>query len=179
MPVRFLVGERFPIINARFSAPISTDEIDDSINNGTFREPFPSFTFEDLGLTFEMTPQIHSAKEVSLEISIEVKQLTGAAVNDIPVLSNQQLQTSARLREGEVALISGLAVLERRRTKSGLAFLSRIPWFGNAFSRNFMETNQDHLIIAIRPRVVRLPAGEIEPSVTFRVGPEERPLPAI
>lgn len=179
MPARFLVGERYPIINARFSAPISTDEIDDSINNGTFREPFPSFTFEDLGLTFEMTPHVHSAKEVSLEINIEIKQLTGAAVNDIPVLSNQQLQTSTRLREGEVALISGLAVLERRRTKSGLAFLSQIPWFGNVFSRNFMETNQDHLVIAIRPRVVRLPAGEIEPSVTFRVGPEERPLPAI
>ena len=179
MPASFLVGERFPIINARFSAPISTDEIDDSINNGTFREPFPSFTFENLGLTFEMTPQVHSAKEVSLEINIEVKQLTGVAVNDIPVLSNQQLQTSTRLREGEVALISGLAVLERRRTKSGLAFLSQIPWFGNAFSRNFMETSQDHLIIAIRPRVVRLPAGEIEPSVTFRIGPEARPLPAI
>ena len=114
-----------------------------------------------------------------MEINIEVKQLTGAAVNDIPVLSNQHLQTSTRLREGEAALISGLAVVEQRRNKSGLTFLSQIPWFGNVFSRNLLETNQDHLIIAIRPRVVRLPAGEIEPSVTLRVGPEERPLPAI
>lgn len=179
MPASFLVGERFPIINARFSAPLITDEIDDSINRGTFREPFPSFTFEDLGLTFEVTPQIHSAKEVSLEINIEVKQLTGVAVNDIPILSHRQMQTFARLRDGEVALISGLAVLERRRTKSGLAFFTQIPWIGNVLSRNFFETSQDHLVIAIRPRVVRLPPAEIEPTLTLRVGPERRPLPAI
>ena len=179
MPASFLVGERFPIINARFSAPLITDEIDDSINRGTFREPFPSFTFEDLGLTFEVTPQIHSAKEVSLEINIEVKQLTGVAVNDIPILSHRQIQTSSRLRDGEVALISGLAVLERRRIKSGLAFFTQIPWLGNVLGRNFFEISQDHLIIAIRPRVVRLPPAEIEPTLTLRVGPERRPLPSI
>lgn len=179
MPASFLVGEQFPIINARFSAPLITDEIGDSINRGTFREPFPSFTFEDLGLTFEVTPQIHSAKEVSLEINIEIKQLTGVAVNDIPILSHRQMQTSARLRDGEAALISGLAVLERRRTKGGLAFFTQIPWVGNVLSRNFIESTQDHLIIAIRPRVVRLPPGEIEPSLTLRAGPEARPLPAI
>ena len=179
MPASFLVGERFPIINARFSAPLITDEIDDSINRGTYREPFPSFTFEDLGLTFEVTPQIHSAKEVSLDINIEVKQLTGVAVNDIPILSHRQMQTYSRLRDGEVALISGLAVLERRRTKSGLAFFTQIPWIGNVLGRNFFETSQDHLIIAIRPRVVRLPPAEIEPTLTLRVGPERRPLPAI
>ena len=175
MPASFLVGERFPIINARFSAPVSTSET----GAGAFREPFPSFTFEDLGLSFEMTPRIHSAKEVSLEINIEVKQLTGVAVNDIPILSNRTMQTSVRLREGEVALISGLAILEKSHTRSGIAFLSRIPWFGHLLETNFMRTSRDHLIIAIRPRVVRLPAGEMEPALTLRLGPEQRPLPAI
>ncbi|HUG81184.1 MAG TPA: type II and III secretion system protein [Bryobacterales bacterium] len=179
MPASFLVGERFPIINARFSAAFSTDEIDDSIEDGTYIEPFPSFTFEDLGLSFEMTPRIHSGQEVSLEIKLEVKQLTGVAVNDIPVLSNRTMQTSARLRSGEVALISGLAVLEKAHTRSGMAFLSRIPWLGDLLQHHFIRGSKDDLIIAIRPRVVRLPAGEMEPSITLRVGPEQRPLPAI
>ncbi|MDA1312034.1 MAG: type II and III secretion system protein [Acidobacteria bacterium] len=179
MPASFLVGERFPIINARFSAPLSTDAIDDSIADGTFREPFPSFTFEDLGLSFEMTPRIHSGREVSLEIKLEVKELTGVAVNDIPILSNRTMHTSVRLRSGEVALISGLAVLEKTHTRGGAEFLSRIPWLGNLLQNHFMRTSKDDLIIAIRPRVVRLPAGEMEPSLTLRVGPEQRPLPAI
>ncbi len=179
LPASFLVGERFPIINARFSAPLITDEISDSINDGSFREPFPSFTFEDLGLSFEMTPRIHSAKEVSLEIKIEVKELTGLAVNDIPILSNRTMETSVRLRDGELALISGLAILEKRRTRSGVELLSRIPWLGDLIQNNFARTSRDHLVIAIRPRVVRSPAGDMEPTLTLRVGPEQRPLPAI
>ena len=145
LPASFLVGERFPIINARFSAPLITDEISDSINDGSFREPFPSFTFEDLGLSFEMTPRIHSAKEVSLEIKIEVKELTGLAVNDIPILSNRTMETSVRLRDGELALISGLAILEKRRTRSGVELLSRIPWLGDLIQKQLRTYQQRSL----------------------------------
>ena len=172
LPTEFLVGERFPVINARFSGPISSD-------TPGFREPFPSFTFEDLGLTFNITPFVHSANEVSLELEAEVKQLTGKAVNDIPVLSNRSVQSSVRLRTGEIALVTGLAVIEQRDTSSGMTFLSEIPYLGRLFRNNLTQTRQDHLILLIRPRMLRLPPGEVAPALTFRYGPEQRPLPAI
>lgn len=171
VPTDFLVGERFPIINARYSGP--------STPGGGFQEPFPSFTFEDLGLIFNVTPFVHSANEVSLELQAEVKQLTGRAVNDIPVMSNRSIQSYVRLRTGEMALISGLAIIEQRETGSGLTFLSEIPWLGRLFQRNFVQARQSHLILAIRPRLLRLPPGEVVPTLTFRYGPEQRPLPAI
>jgi hypothetical protein len=179
MPASFLVGERYPIINARFSAIVIDDNIQDEIDQGTFREPFPSFTFEDLGLVFKVTPHIHSAREISLELQTEVKQLTGSSINDVPVLSNRNIESYVRLREGQVALITGMAVLERRNDRSGLAFLSEIPLLGNLFRRHSWQFRRSNLIVVVRPRIVRLPPAEIGPALTLRYGPEARPLPPI
>ena len=177
LPADFLIGERFPIITAQFGAPRTADGTDPSTPG--FRGNFPSFTFEDLGLVFNVTPYVHSANEISLELEVEVKQLTGRAVNGLPVLSNRSLQSYVRLQAGEMALVSGLALVEERDTGSGVTFLSEIPWLGRLFQRNFVQTRQNHLILAIRPRILRLPPGEISPTLTFRYGPEQRPLPAI
>ena len=178
-PASFLVGERFPIVNARFSAAVIDDEIQDEIDAGTLREPFPSFTFEDLGLVFNVTPRIHSAREVSLEIETEVKQLTGRTVNDIPVLSNRRMQSYVRLRAGEVALITGMAVAERRSNRSGPVFLSEIPVLGWLFRRHTAQVVRSHMVLVVKPRIVRLPPSELLPELTLRYGPEARPLPPI
>jgi general secretion pathway protein D len=179
MPASFLVGERYPVVNARFSAIVTNDDIQDEIDEGTFREPFPSFTFEDLGLVFNVTAHIHSAREISLDLETDVKQLTGRSINDIPVLSSRQMKSFVRLRQGEVALITGMAVVEQRRSRSGLALLSEIPFLGHLFSRHAWQYYRSHLIVVVRPRIVRLPPAEMMPELTLRYGPESRPLPPI
>jgi general secretion pathway protein D len=179
MPASFLVGERYPVVNARFSAIVTNDDIQDEIDEGTFREPFPSFSFEDLGLVFNVTAHIHSAREISLDLETDVKQLTGRSINDIPVLSSRQMKSFVRLRQGEVALITGMAVVEQRRSRSGLALLSEIPFLGHLFSRHTWQYHRSHLIVVARPRIVRLPPAEMMPELTLRYGPESRPLPPI
>jgi len=174
-----LIGERFPIINARFGAAVINDDIRDQTRQGTLREAFPSFTFEDLGLTFRLTPRVHTAREMTLEIETEIQQLTGQMVNEIPVLSNRSLSSVVRLTEGQAALITGMQSLERRRTHSGLAFLSQIPWLGKLFRDNFVQLDRNDLIIVLTPRLVRLPPGEMSPSIALRYGPEQRPIPAL
>jgi general secretion pathway protein D len=179
MPADFLVGERYPIINARFSAIAIDDNIQGEIDQGTFREPFPSFTFEDLGLVFKVTPHIHSGSDISLELQAEVKQLTGTSFNEVPVLSNRNIETYVRLREGQVAMSTGMAVLERRSSRSGLAFLSEIPLLGNLFRRHSWTFRRSNLVVLVRPRIVRLPPADVGPALTLRYGPEARPLPPI
>lgn len=172
-PADFLLGERYPIITARFSGPASSGQ------GGAFGQGFPSFTFEDLGLVFKVTPYVHSAREVSLEIELGIKQLTGQSVNDLPILSNLQLKTFVRLREGEMALLTGMVIVEDRKSFSGPAFLAQIPWLGWLFRRTTSQVNKEHLLITVRPRIVRLPPAETAPSMTLRYGPELRPLPAL
>jgi general secretion pathway protein D len=142
-------------------------------------EPFPSFTFEDLGLVFKVTPHLHSGSDISLELQAEVKQLTGTSFNEVPVLSNRNIETYVRLREGQVAMITGMAVLERRSSRSGLAFLSEIPLLGNLFRRHSWTFRRSNLVVLVRPRIVRLPPADVGPALTLRYGPEARPLPPI
>ncbi len=177
MPAEIKLGERFPIVTAQFSAAPSPG-LDDAAA-GNFIQPIPSFTFEDLGLTLKATPLVHSAKEVTLELETEFRLLAGGAVNGVPILSNRQFQSSVRLRAGEFAIVSGMAVHERRNTRAGPAGLAGVPLLGQLFSRHRRQVNRSDLLILVRPRIVRLPPAEVAPSLTFRFGPEQRPLPAL
>ena len=178
-PATLNIGERFPIINARFSAVVINQQIRDETEAGTLRQPFPSFTFEDLGLNFTATTQVHDADEVSIEFELEVQLLSGSAVNDIPILSNRSFNSTIRLRTDQAAVISGMKIFERRKNRSGLAWLSEIPWLGRLFSDQSNQFNVSELIVTVRPRIVRLPPAEIEPSLALRYGPETRPLSAL
>lgn len=179
MPAELMIGERYPIINASFAPVVFNDQINDAIDDGSFRAPFPSFTFEDLGLIFKFTPQVHSASEVTMEIDAEVKLLAGGAVNGVPILANRKFNAFARMKENEAAILFGMAILERRNTASGVAGLSEIPLLGWLFKDQTRRYNQSDLLLVVRPRVIRLPAAEIDPSITLRVGPESRPIPAL
>ena len=178
LPAEITIGERFPIINATFSAVVSNQQIEDNIAQGTLRQPFPSFTFEDLGITFSVTPNVHSAHEVSLEMEFEVQLLSGSSTNDIPILSNRQFTSSIRLRQGEVAMVTGMKIYERRANRSGMAWLSEIPFLGKLFRDTSRQFNESDLVIAIQPRIVRLPPAEVARSDALRYGPETRPLSA-
>lgn len=173
------IGERYPIINARFSPIVANDQVQGSIDDGTFVEPFPSFTFEDLGLVLDIVPQVHSAKEVSLQFEVQFRLLTGSTANDIPIISNRQFKAYARIVEGEIALISGIAVAQTFKVRTGVVGLSEIPWLGNLFKRHTRESLVSDLLLVMQPHVVRLPPAEMGPTLTLRYGPEERPLSGI
>jgi len=165
------VGERFPIATAVFSEAVpSGDDV--------FLPP-PNVTFEDLGLTMTVTPTIHTATDVTLLIETEFKLLSGGSANGIPILANRSFATQVRLTEGEAALISGMAQMETRGTNAGTAGLSEIPLLGRLFQDPTVRVTQRDLILVVRPRVIRMPPGELGPSLTFRFGPEQRPIPAI
>lgn len=165
------VGERFPIATAVFSTAFGDDS--------DIRVPPPNVTFEDLGLTMTVTPTIHSATEITMAIETEFKLLSGGTANGIPILANRSFSTQVRLLEGEAALISGMAVMETRGTNAGTAGLSEIPLIGRLFSDPTVRVNQRDLLLVVRPRIIRMPPSELGPSLTFRFGPEQRPIPAI
>ena len=173
MPVEFHVGERYPIATAQYS---SGDQ--DSQQPG-YVQPPPSITFEDLGLNLTVTPWIHTAQETSLDIEANLRLLSGGAVNDVPILSNRELKSHVRLRSGEFAIVSGMAVYELRKSGRGPWGLGSIPGLGSLFLPGERRWNQNDLIVLVRPRLTRLPPGEIAGSLEFLYGTERRPLPAL
>ena len=169
------IGERFPIITSSFQ-PGSGEDPDQPGADVTL--PPPSFTFEDLGLSITTTPKVHGSGEVSLQLQAEFNLLAGGSVNGIPILVNRTLETQVRLREGESAIIAGMAIDEIRGTRSAPIGLAGIPVVNNLLSRQGRRTNSTDLLLIVRPRIVRLPASEIARELRIRFGSEERPLAA-
>ena len=178
-PAILNIGERFPIINTQFSAVVNNQQIRDQERAGTLRQAFPSFTFEDLGLSFSATPRVHSANEISAAIEIEIQLLSGRTVNDIPILLNRSFSSMVRLRANQTALISGMKIFERRKGRSGIWPLSRLPILGHFFRAHANQFNMRELVILLRPHVITLPAAEIELSPPLYYGSEVSPLSAL
>jgi len=179
LPASLHIGDKFPIVNALFSPVVVTDQIRDLQESGGYRQPFPSFTFEDLGLSMKVTPRIHDSREVSLTLEAEFRLLTGASVNTLPVISNRKFSSAVRLREGEVGLVAGLAVAQLSHTTSSLGGLARIPLLGRLLGRNNRQQDYSELLLAIRPRLTSLPPAEQSPSRSFHYGSETRPVPSL
>ena len=168
VPAEFKVGERFPITTAQYSGGSGTGATN-------YIQPAPSITFEDLGLNLTITPMIHSAAEATLQLEVNFRLLAGGAVNDVPILSNREFTSYVRLRRDEFAIVSGMAIYERRRNTGGVLGLGNIPWLGNLFRTNDWQWNRSDLLVLVRPRVVRLPPGELAVMPEFLIGSEARP----
>ena len=178
MPAEFKIGERYPIATAQYSSG-AAGSAGQRVGNGSYIQPAPSISFEDLGLNLAVTPLIHSALDVSLQLEVSFRFLAGRAVNDIPVLANREFRSQVRLRRGNFAIVSGMTVYERRRSGRGLSGLGQIPWLGSLFRRNERRWSQRDLLILVRPRVVRLPPGELARIPEFLFGTEQRALPTL
>ncbi len=150
---------------------------------------YPSAEYVDLGLKVKATPRLHGDAEVTLHLEFEIRSLSGAAVNGIPILTNRTIDQTIRLRENQTSVISGLVEASEARTVSGLPFSSTAPGAGYLTGNHSADTKDTETLIIITPRALRLPprnpnaiyAGRGEPSTPaapFTLPPGVAPPPA-
>ena len=163
-PASFHVGDRYPVLTSGYFGGSSA---------GLYSPP-PSFTYENLGLDLKVTPHVHGTGDVTLTLETSFELLTGGAVNGIPIFGNRKVQSEARLRNGEWAVVAGLMGDTDSRTTTGFAGLANLPIIGRLFRRTTTDREKPTVLIGIRPHLLSLPSGEIE-SRPLRVGSEVRP----
>jgi general secretion pathway protein D len=160
------VGSRYPIATAQYSGA----------NGPTLTTPTPTVTFQDIGLVVKITPTVHDASEMSLDIDAAFTTLgTAAAVSGIPAINQRKFQGKVRLHDGEWAVIAGLAQTTDSITTSGIAGLASIPILGHLFRTDNTEKNSDQTLIVLKPHLINLPPWEL-PVSTMQVGSEGRPI---
>jgi Flp pilus assembly secretin CpaC len=150
----FHLGERYPILNGTYAPAFNSAAISAVLGNQSYIPPFPSVSYEDLGLVLKAKPVIHGNGEVSTTLDLEVRSLTGQSSNGVPVIANQEYHGSIRLRDGEPAVLAGEITTNDQRSIAGIPSVAAIPGLNWAVSDNTRMKEEDELLIMITPHVV-------------------------
>lgn len=152
-PATLRVGSRFPVLNATFSPILNSPQLARVIQNQSFQTAFPSFNYEDLGITVKATPQLYG-QNVTLNLETEIKSLLGQSFNGVPVIANRKFTGSITVKNGEPAVVAGLISHQEQRSLRGLPGLGQIPGLGLLFSTESKQQEDAELLVVITPHIL-------------------------
>ncbi len=150
----FHLGERYPILNASYAPVFNSSAISAVLGNQSYVPPFPSVSYEDLGLSLKAKPIIHGGGDVSVALELQVRSLTGQSSNGVPVIANQEYKGGIRLRDGETAVVAGEITTNDQLSMAGIPGIAEIPGLNQAASDNTRMKEEDELLILITPHVL-------------------------
>ena len=116
------------------------------------------------GIALDVTPQISDDDRVTLHIHPSItrvqnqdKEFTiNGEKGSIPMALNtvRESDSVVHAENGQIIVIGGLMQEDREELKSGVAFLSRIPYLGNAFRENTGNGRKSELVILLKPTII-------------------------
>jgi general secretion pathway protein D len=151
------IGEREPTATGSFQPGIGGVGINPLVNT--------QFTYIDVGVNVDITPQVNENNEVSMHVEMDISSVAGyvnlGGINQ-PIISQNKVVHDLRVREGEVSLLAGLSQTQDTNTVTGIPGLSSIPILKWLFSGKSVDHSKSELMIALIPHIVRRP--DIEPE---------------
>jgi general secretion pathway protein D len=138
-------GERYPIMTSSYSSLASS-----SSSKGTI----PQFQYEDLGLTLKMTLHVEMGGDVSLNLDMKISSLSGASLNNIPILANRQYSGVVSMRLGDTAILVSDLSKQESLDITGVPGLSDISGFTGTTNRQKTKDIME-LAVVITPHLVR------------------------
>ena len=150
----FHLGSRYPIQNASYAPIYNSPQISQVLGNFSYVPPFPSISYEDLGLQVKVKPTVHGDGTIAMQIELQVRSLTGQSNNGVPIISNREYKGFINLNDGEPAFVAGQVSDNDQRSMSGIPGLGLIPLLNQAMVTNTREEDYDELMIAVTPHVL-------------------------
>jgi general secretion pathway protein D len=157
--VSLRIGDKIPIATGSFQPGIG------GVGGGVSPLVSTQFNFTEVGVNVDMTPQVHGTEEVTLKVSVEVSTVRDRVdLGGIsqPVIGQRKSETELRLREGEVNILGGLTNAQDSRLVSGIPGIVNVPVLGRLFGSENVERNQQELLIALVPHIVRTPGYSVD-----------------
>jgi general secretion pathway protein D len=144
------IGSRVPVATGSFQPGIGGVGINPLVNT--------QFQYIDVGVNIDITPRIHSDHEVTLKMTLEISSVTGySTIGGIqqPVIGQQRIEHEIRLKDGEVNLIGGIIEDSQTQSLTGWPGLAQIPILHYLFGQTNKEHNQNEIVFALVPHIVR------------------------
>ncbi len=121
---------------------------------GEIGTPYPSVEYLDLGVKLKATPRLHPNNEVTLQLSLEIRSLSGETLNDLPVITNRTIENTLRLKEGETSAMAGILETQEMSAINGTPGLADVDAIGLLAGEKTTQNTGDELLILITPRSI-------------------------
>jgi general secretion pathway protein D len=134
--------------------PIATGSYQSGVSNGVNTQ----FQYIEVGVSIDITPYVHGNNEVTLKMALEISSVTGEETIDgvtEPTIGQRRIEHQARLADGEVNLIGGILEDTESKSLSGYPWLTKIPILKYLFGQENKERQQNEIVFAITPHIIR------------------------
>jgi general secretion pathway protein D len=154
-PAILKIGSRVPILNATFAPISNSPALSQVLQNQSFRAPFPSFNYEDVGLNIKATPLVRRDSAVTVDLEMQIRALGAVNINGIPVISNREYKGTITVRDGEQIVVAGMLSKSEQYSVRGFPGISRVPLIGAALSDHNKQFQDSELLIVLTPHILR------------------------
>ncbi len=110
--------------------------------------------YRDVGTQLTIIPTINPDGYVNLQVTQTANNATNEIQFGAPVINKREASTQIFVRDGQTAVIGGLADNQRERVRTGLPFFSRIPLIGGLFGSTRNTDIVSELFLFLTPHVV-------------------------
>jgi general secretion pathway protein D len=167
------VGDNIPV-------PVSEEPaIGDSVNS-TIAVLSQTTRFErtDVGIRLGIDVRAGRRGKIQLKLDVDVSSVSPIQVGDVsqvgPTFVSQKLQATARLDDGETAILAIHRDRVEDRGESKVPWLSEIPFIGWLFTSNRDNGRDVRLVIAARAKRISTPAELVADSIRRRLAFQRR-----
>lgn len=123
--------------------------------NGSLGIPYPNVQYLDIGLKVKATPRIHAGNEVTLALDFSVSSIAAQSFNSIPVLSNQSLTHTVRLKQDQTSVIASYLAPQTSVNVNGTPGIVGLPGLEWLAQNQGIADQNTEIIILVTPRMVR------------------------
>jgi len=118
----------------------------------------PTVTYIDAFLRMTVVPQITADNTIFLSVDVEntvpdFSRVSGQQLN--PTLNTQQATTQVLVSDGGTVVIGGVIQTQNSVAIAQVPLLGSIPFLGNLFKHNLVNTSTAELIFFITPKIIQ------------------------
>lgn len=107
-----------------------------------------------VGKQLTITPTINADGYVNMDVVQTNDDVTSNLLFNAPIINQRQAQTSVFVRNGQTTVIGGLSDNTEDVSRTGIPYLSRLPFVGGLFGNTKRSTRTTELFLFLTPHIV-------------------------
>jgi general secretion pathway protein D len=134
------------------------------------------FEFEQVGMTLRVRPSITPEKHVDMRINMMLSKLTSDIVNEQPVRTEMDTETSMIVQNGETIMLGGMLFQEDSTIERKIPLFGDLPLLGGLFRHYEVVKANSEVLVFVTPDVIDEDPSEMRAETTATIEAEKARL---